>query len=223
MSHPHPSFTGMLLALTVLGAISGTLYWMLHPPKTKADRVASKTERDVEHLIGSVVVVFAKDIHSEHMLALAVRLARREKAELRALYVVEVPHTLPLDAEMPAESRAALDVLATAEALGRNNNVEIATEIVMARQVSQGVLDVAKRREAHMIVMGAYREGKYSGAPLAKAIEVIAGKAKCDVLIGVQGEHGNILTPPAELVNAGKNPPKPPPPPPAPKRTEPTG
>ena len=210
MSHPHPSFTGMLLALTVLGAISGTLYWMLHPPKTKADRVASKTERDVEHLIGSIVVVFAKDIHSEHMLALAVRLARREKAELRALYVVEVPHTLPLDAEMPAESRAALDVLATAEALGRNNNVEIATEIVMARQVSQGVLDVAKRREAHMIVMGAYREGKYSGAPLAKAIEVIAGKAKCDVLIGVQGEHGNILTPPAELVKGAKAGAKPP-------------
>jgi nucleotide-binding universal stress UspA family protein len=202
MIQGQPHIVGMLLALTVLAAVSATLWWMLHPPETKADRVASKAELDVEHLIGSVVVVFAKDIHSEHMLALAVRLARREKAELRALYVVEVPHTLPLDAEMPVENRAALDVLATAEALGRNHNVEIATEIVMARQVSQGVLDVAKRREAHMIVMGAYREGKYTGAPLAKAIEVIAGKAKCDVLIGVQGEHGNILTPPAELVKA---------------------
>ena len=202
MNHPQPHFIGLLLALIVLGAVARTLYWMLHPPTTKADRAASKTEQDVEHLIGSVLVVFAKDIHSEHMLALAVRLARREKAELRALYVVEVPHTLPLDAEMPVESRAALDVLATAEALGRNNNVEIATEIVMARLVSQGVLDTAKRREAHMIVMGAYREGKYSGAPLAKAIEVIAGKAKCDVLIGVQGEHGNILTPPSDLAKA---------------------
>lgn len=208
MIHGEPSIAGMLLALFVLAAVSATLWWMLHPPETKADRAASKTELDVEHLIGSVLVVFAKDIHSEHMLALAVRLARREKAELRALYVVEVPHTLPLDAEMPAENRVALDVLATAEALGRYNNVEIATEIVMARQVSQGVLDTAKRREAHMIVMGAYREGKYAGAPIAKAIEVIAGKAKCDVLIGVQGEHGNILTPPAELVKAGK-PPKP--------------
>jgi nucleotide-binding universal stress UspA family protein len=208
MIYAQPHVAGLILALIVLGAVSITLWWMLHPPETKADRVASKTELDVEHLIGSVLVVFAKDIHSEHMLALAVRLARREKAELRALYVVEVPHTLPLDAEMPVESRAALDVLATAEALGRNNNVEIATEIVTARLVSQGVLDVAKRREAHMIVMGAYREGKYSGAPLAKAIEVIAGKAKCDVLIGVQGEHGNILTPPAELVKGAKPPAK---------------
>jgi nucleotide-binding universal stress UspA family protein len=201
--HAQPQPVGIVLALAVLALISATLWWMLHPPETKADRVASKAELDVEHLIGSVLVVFAKEIHSEHMLALAVRLARREKAELRALYVVEVPHTLPLDAEMPVESREALDVLATAEALGRNNNVEIATEIVLARQVSQGVLDVAKRREAHMIVMGAYREGKYTGAPLAKAIEAIAGKAKCDVLIGVQGEHGNILTPPKDLLKPG--------------------
>ncbi len=202
--YPQPHLLGALLALAVLAAVSGTLWWMLHPPTTKADRAASNAELNVEHLIGSILVVFAKDIHSEHMLALAVRLARREKAELRALYVVEVPHTLPLDAEMPVESREALDVLATAEALGRNNNVEIATEIVMARQVSQGVLDVAKRRDAHMVVMGAFREGKYAGAPLAKAIEVIAAKAKCDVLIGVQGEFGRILTPPSDLTSAKK-------------------
>jgi hypothetical protein len=36
--------------------------------------------------------------------------------------------------------------------------------------------------------MGSYREGKYTGAPLAKAIEVITGNAQCDVLIGVQGK-----------------------------------
>lgn len=203
-AYPQPHLLGALLALAVLAAVAGTLWWMLHPPTTKADRTASNAELNLEHLIGSILVVFSKEIHSEHMLALAVRLARREKAELRALYVVEVPHTLPLDAEMPVENRVALDVLATAEALGRNNNVEIATEIVMARQVSQGVLDVAKRRDAHMVVMGAYREGKYTGAPIAKAIEVIAAKAKCDVLIGVQGEFGRILTPPSDSGSAKK-------------------
>jgi len=42
-------------------------------------------------------------------------------------------------------------------------------------------------------VMGTYREGKYSNAPLGRAIEAIATQAKCDVLIGVPGQHGTLL------------------------------
>jgi hypothetical protein len=37
-------------------------------------------------------------------------------------------------------------------------------------------------------VMGSYREGKYTGAPLAHEIAVITANAACDVLIGVQGK-----------------------------------
>ena len=100
---------------------------------------------------------------------------------------------------MEKEHRDALDVLATSEAIARKNNVEIKTEVVTARQVHQGILELAKRKEAQLIVVGAYREGKYSGAPLGRSIELIASNAKCDVLIGVQGDHGKILTPPQEL------------------------
>jgi nucleotide-binding universal stress UspA family protein len=103
---------------------------------------------------------------------------------------------LPLDAEMEVERRDALGVLQVAESIARKNNVEIQTEISLARQVSQGVLELAKRKDAHLIVVGAYREGKYTGAPIGTAIEVIAAKATCDVLIGVQGKRGKILTPP---------------------------
>jgi len=185
---------GLAVAFIILGAIGATLYWMLHPPTTAAEQAAKKTEADIEAMIGSVIVVFSEEIHSEHMLALAARLARRERAELLASYIIEVPHTLPLDAEMGKEHRAALDVLATAEAIARKNNVEIKTEVVPARQVWQGVLDLAKRRDAHLIVVGSYREGKYAEAPLGRNIEVIAAKAQCDVLIGVQGHQGRILT-----------------------------
>jgi nucleotide-binding universal stress UspA family protein len=185
---------GLVAAFFVLASIGSTLYWMLHPPSSAAERAASKTEQDVEAMIGSVIVVFSEEIHSEHMLALAARLARRERAELLATYIIEVPHTLPIDAEMEQEHRAALDALATAEAIARKNNVEIRTEVVPARQVWQGVLDLAKRRDAHLVVVGSYREGKYSEAPLGRNIEMIAAKAPCDVLIGVQGHHGRILT-----------------------------
>jgi hypothetical protein len=44
-----------------------------------------------------------------------------------------------------------------------------------------------------MIILGSFREGKYSGAPLGRTIEEIAADAKCDVLIGVEGKHGTLL------------------------------
>jgi nucleotide-binding universal stress UspA family protein len=87
-------------------------------------------------------------------------------------------------------------VLQVAESIGRKNNVEIKTDITRARNVAAGVLELAKRKDAHLIVLGGYREGKYSGAPMARAIETIAAQAPCDVLIGIQGNKGKILTPP---------------------------
>jgi nucleotide-binding universal stress UspA family protein len=196
VTHAPPSPAGVILAFAVLVAISATLYWMLHPPTTTAERAARATEAEVDEIIGSVIIVFSQEIHSEHMMSLAVRVARRERAQLLAAYIIEVPHTLPLDAEMEVERRDALGVLQVAESIARKNNVEIQTEISLARQVSQGVLELAKRKDAHLIVVGAYREGKYAGAPIGSAIEVIAAKATCDVLIGVQGKRGKIMTPP---------------------------
>ncbi len=196
VAHAAPSGVGILLAFAVLVAISATLYWMLHPPTSTAERAARATEAEVDEIIGSIIIVFSQEIHSEHMLSLAVRVARRERAELLAAYIIEVPHTLPLDAEMARERREALGVLQIAESIGRKNNVEIKTDISVTRQVANGVLELARRKDAHLIVLGAYREGKYTGAPIGSAIEIIAAKATCDVLIGIQGNRGKILTPP---------------------------
>lgn len=188
--HPAGAFIGIL----ILVLITATIYWMLHPPSSKADIVAERAEQALEEMVGSIIVVFAEEIRSEHMMVLAARLARRESAELLAAYIIEVPMILPESASTPEEDRTALGVLATAEAIARNNGVPIRSEIIHARQISGAVLDLAKREGAHLIVMGSYREGKYTGAPLGRAIESIASHAKCDVLIGVPGQLGSMLT-----------------------------
>ncbi len=194
--NPGPTLLGTFIAFSIAVMVAATIYWMLHPPVTRAERAARETEAHMHEIIDSVLIAFSSEIHSEHMTALAARLARREKAELLAVYIIEVPLTLPMDAEMAEERRTALDVLATAEALARASNVDIQTEIVPARKVSEAVIALAKKRKAQLIVMGSYREGKYATAPLGKAIEAISAQAPCDVLIGVQGIGGKILTPP---------------------------
>jgi nucleotide-binding universal stress UspA family protein len=94
---------------------------------------------------------------------------------------------------MPEEERTALDALGAAETIANSSNVTFRAETIKARSTKQAVLDIAKREKADLIILGSYREGKYSGAPLGRTIEEIAADAKCDVLIGVEGKHGTLL------------------------------
>ena len=185
--------SGAVIAFALASSVVATLWWMLHPPTSFVQRLAAQAETQLEQLMGSIVVVFAPEINSGHMMALAGRLARREKSDLLAVYVIEVPFTLPPDAAMPAEERAALDALGAAETIAMRSGVNFRTEIIKTRETSQAVLDLAKREKANLIMMGSYREGKYTGAPLGRDIEMIAANAKCDVLIGVEGKHGTLL------------------------------
>ncbi len=189
----HITVAGVVIAICILVAIVATLWWMLHPPASFVQKLAKEAETELERMVGSIVVVFSQDILSGHMMALAAKLARGEKSELLAVYVIEVPYTLPPDAEMPIEERAALDALGAAETIASNTDVSLRTDIIKARSTKQAVLDLAKREKANLIILGSFREGKYTGAPLGRTIEEIAADAKCDVLIGVEGKHGTLL------------------------------
>ncbi len=189
----HMTLAGALIALIIAASIGATLWWMLHPPSSFVMRLAQEAESELERMVGSIIVVFSADILSGHMMALAAKLARGERSELLAIYVIEVPYTLPPDAEMPAEERTALDALGAAETIATNNGVTLRTEIVKARSTKQAVLDIAQKEKANLLILGSFREGKYTGAPLGRTIEEIAADAKCDVLIGVEGKHGTLL------------------------------
>jgi nucleotide-binding universal stress UspA family protein len=189
----HITLAGVLIALFIGFAIGSTIWWMLHPPASFVQKLAKEATIELERMVGSIVVVFSPDIQSSHMMALAAKLARGERSELLAIYVIEVPYTLPPDAEMPLEERAALDALGAAEQIAGQSGVSIRTEIIKARSIKQAVLDLAKRERANLIILGSFREGKYTGAPLGRTIEEIAADAKCDVLIGVEGKHGTLL------------------------------
>ena len=189
----HMTIAGAVIAVLIAIAIFSTLWWMLHPPASFVQKLAKEAESSLERMVGSIVVVFSQEIESAHMMALAAKLASGERSELLAIYVIDVPYTLPPDAEMPVEERAALDALGAAETIATNTDVNLRTEIIKARSTKQAVLDLAKREKANLIILGSFREGKYSGAPLGRTIEEIAADAKCDVLIGVEGKHGTLL------------------------------
>ena len=109
------------------------------------------------------------------------------------MYIVELPLILAQNAATPDEDRRGYDALATAEVIAQHNGVTIRAELIHARQTGAAVLELAASEQANLIVMGSFREGKYTGAPFGRAIDAIASGAQCDVLIGVPGPHGRML------------------------------
>ena len=176
---------GAVAAFIVVGAVGSTLYWMLHPALSASARIAQTASSRASQISGKVLVVFSDDINSLVLMALAARMAKRQDASLVAIYIIEVPYTLPIEAELPQAERRALDALTAAEEITRKAGLDIETRIVRDRQAGTAIIRAAREENASLIVMGTYREHGYAGAPLAKAIEFVTTHTSTDVLIGV--------------------------------------
>lgn len=184
------SLIGIAIALLIVGSIGSTLYWMLHPTLSRSALMAQTASSQASQISGKVLVVFSADINSLVLMALAARMAKREQATVVAIYVIEVPYTLPIEADLPQVERRALDALSAAEEVARKAGVDIETRMIRDRQTGTAVLRAAQEEGASLIVMGTYREHGYSGAPLAKSIEFVTTHTTTDVLIGVSSVEG---------------------------------
>jgi nucleotide-binding universal stress UspA family protein len=178
---------GAAIAVSISGAIGLTIYKMVHAPFSRTEMIAAHATEQAKEITGVILVVFSAHIHSEVLMALAVRMAKGKQAQLVAIYVIEVPYTLPIDAELPQEERAALEILTAAEEIGRKAGIEISTRTTRDRQAGPAVIQAAREENASLIIMGTYREHRYAGAPMGQAIEYVLGQTETDVLIGVSG------------------------------------
>ena len=100
------------------------------------------------------------------------RLAAEEDARRRAraptieaIWVFEVPMSLPIDARLPdGELERARAALARAKAVGEEyEGVEVATATVRARRAGQAIVDEARRRGVQAIVLAAEEPSKIRG------------------------------------------------------------
>ena len=112
----------------------------------------------------------------------ACQLAREHGAVVTALYVIEIPSTLPLDTFLPEKLALADAALKRAMAIGREYDLQVATQLLQARSAGQAIVDLAKEKKFDVITMGSsYRRG--SAKWLGATTEYIIRNAPCRVLI----------------------------------------
>ena len=161
---------------------------------------------------GSILVpVFGEELDDD-IVGTAGRLATSEGedeeggAVLEALYVFEIPMSLPIDARVPEDRvRDAKRVLARAKEVGEEYaGVEVATAMVRGRSVGQAIVSEAKRRGVEAIVLGAEEPSRLRGGAIlggrgsvrdrfvGETTRYVVEKAPCKVILTAPpaGEEG---------------------------------
>ncbi len=120
-----------------------------------------------------------------------------EGATIEAIWVFEIPMSLPLDARLPeAQVKRAQDALRRAKAVGEEyEGVHVATAMVRARRAGQAIVHEAKRRGVEAIVLAAEEPSRVrggalfggSGGPLDNYVgdvtKYVLRKADCRVIL----------------------------------------
>ena len=131
-------------------------------------------ERGTEIEFGSILVpVFGSPLDDD-IVGTAGRLAAEEAAEgeggtvIEAIYVLEIPMSLPIDARVPDEQiTAAKRALRRAKEVGEEYaGVEVAPATARARSIGAGIVEEARRRGVEAIVLAAEEPTQIRGGAL---------------------------------------------------------
>lgn len=158
---------------------------------------------------GSILVPILGTPLDDDIVQMAGRLAAADSddewlgATIEAIWVFEVPLSLPLDARLPeAQLKRARAALARAKAVGEEyDGVEVATATIRARRAGDAIVAEAQRRGVELIVLAAEEPSRIRGGarlggiggPLdnfvGEATKHVVRKAPCRVILTAPPER----------------------------------
>lgn len=109
--------------------------------------------------------------------------AKKFKAEVYAIYVIEVKRALPLDAEIQPEIERGEQVLERAEQVAQAMDCQIQAELLQARDVGPAIVDEAIERGVDLIVMGLSYKKRFGEFNLGRAVPYVLKHAPCRVWV----------------------------------------
>jgi nucleotide-binding universal stress UspA family protein len=180
-SAPQVTFLGVMFAFIFCCSMSALLWWMLHPPRQVSLPVAKAMV--AVSAIKKIVVPVQGTTYAYKAVELACRLGKEQKAEILVTYVIEVPFTMPLSAPMDKAAAEAKSVLERAEEIVSHSNLPCKPVIKMARQISEGVIRLAKEEAADLIVIGIHPMIGLPDKIMGRTSEAILRKAPCEVIL----------------------------------------
>ncbi|MBI2329601.1 MAG: universal stress protein [Chloroflexi bacterium] len=119
----------------------------------------------------------------DEAIRLACRLARKDKGKIWAVYVVTVTRALPLDAEIKPEIIKAEEILDHVQTIAEEQDYELETDILQAREVGPAIIEEAKEREVDLILMGVEYKRRFGQFSLGSVVPYVLKNTPCRVIL----------------------------------------
>ncbi|MDI6814981.1 MAG: universal stress protein [Dehalococcoidales bacterium] len=119
----------------------------------------------------------------DEAMKLACRLAKKNKGKIWAVYVISVKRSLPLDAEIESEIRKAEGILDHIESVAEEQDYEVMTDLLQAREVAPTIVEEAIEREVDLILMGVTYKRRFGQFSLGNVVPYVLKNAPCRVIL----------------------------------------
>ncbi len=189
----HITVINVVIALVFLASIMGVIGWMLRLPKeTERKRTATKAVRSVSRLTRILVPLLNRNEATDRIVALATQMVLQRNGHVDVLAVIEVPFTLPLDAQVEEDEKLALESLDRAQSVaqrsGVRNGSKITKRILKARNAGTAIVREAEEQAVDLILI-ANTPVRVRGniQQVNPVVEYVMKNAPCEVLILSQG------------------------------------
>jgi nucleotide-binding universal stress UspA family protein len=190
---------GVIIAVVFLALIVGILGWMLHlPQETERTREVTRVVRTMKKQARLLVPLLSTGESNDRIVALATQIAHYRSGEVELLAVIEVPFTLPLDAQVEHDERVARSKLdqgaqVVEQTLGGNKNgTRVRKRLLKARRTGVALVHEAEEQGADWILI-ANQPGRGASQQIDPAVEYVMKHAPCEVLVFSQARaaiHG---------------------------------
>ena len=119
----------------------------------------------------------------DEAMRLACRLAKKNKGKVWAVYVITVKRSLPLDAEIKPEIGKAEDILDHIASVAEEEDYEVETDLLQAREAGPTIVDEAVEREVDLILIGLSYKRRFGQFSLGSVVPYVLQNAPCQVIL----------------------------------------
>jgi nucleotide-binding universal stress UspA family protein len=127
------------------------------------------------------------------LMAVASSVAKtKPNVEVRAVYGIEVPRTLPVNAEMPEQTRVAEEALKNAAAVASKLGVSVKQDLLQTRDLGQSLVDASGTPGCALVIIGVpYHLGLNGEFELGSTADYLLKNAPSRVWV-IRGQPGDV-------------------------------
>ncbi len=119
----------------------------------------------------------------DEAVEMACDLVRPSKGTVLVLYVIAMPRSLPLDAEVPVETMRGEQVLQRMEEIGKIHKCRVEGEILQARGIGPATVREAEERRVDLLVTAMPYVEDYGTPALGELVPYLLKHSPCRVLV----------------------------------------